>query len=63
MRTSFPLSLLPTSKDAELRSIVPRATPGLASTALTTGEQGGYGKAVFGSFGKGGGSLSSENGL
>jgi hypothetical protein len=61
MGMSLPSNLLPTSKDAELRSIAPRAIPELTSTALTTGEQDGHGKVMFGSFGKGG-SLSSENG-
>jgi hypothetical protein len=47
MRTSLPFNLLPTSKDAELRSIVPRAISELTSTALPTGEQEEYGKAMF----------------
>jgi hypothetical protein len=54
MMMGLPFDLLPTSKDTELRSIVPRATPELTSTALTLGEQDGYGKSMFGSFGKGG---------
>jgi hypothetical protein len=61
MRMSLPSNLLPTSKDAELRSIVPRATPEVTSTPLTSGEQDGCGKVMFGAFGKGG-SLGSENG-
>jgi hypothetical protein len=60
MRMSLPFSLLPTPKDTELRSIAPRAIPELTSTTLPTGEQEEYGKAMFGSFGKGG-SLSSDN--
>jgi hypothetical protein len=55
MRMSLPFNLLPTSKDAELRSIVPRAIPEKTSTALTTGEQDEHGKVMFGSaFGKDG---------
>jgi hypothetical protein len=61
MRMSLPFNLLPTSKDAELRSIVPRAIPELASTTLTTGEQDGCGKVMFGTFGKDG-PLSSDKG-
>jgi hypothetical protein len=61
MRMNLPFNLLLTSKDAELRSAVPRAIPELASTKLSTDEQEEYGKAMFGSLGKGG-SSSSENG-
>jgi hypothetical protein len=54
MRMSLPSNLLPTSKDAELRSIVPRAIPEVTSTTLTSGEQDEFGKVMFGAFGKGG---------
>jgi hypothetical protein len=55
MGMNLPFNLLPTSnKDVELRSIVSRATPELTSTTLTTGEQDGHGKVMFGAFGKGG---------
>jgi hypothetical protein len=60
MRTSLPFDLMPTSKDAELRSIVPRATPEKTSTALTAGGQDEYGKVMFGSASGKDGSFGSE---
>jgi hypothetical protein len=49
MRMSLPFNLMPTSKDGELRSIVPRAIPEKTSTAPTAGEQDEYVKVMFGS--------------
>jgi hypothetical protein len=55
MKTALPFNLLPTSKDKDLLSIVPRTFPDVGSDFSSTGGQDEYGEGISGmNFGEGG---------